>query len=84
MLRRTLWFAAAAVPAGAAGWGILTLLGGVAEGAFPVDGKPGAIITMLIAGFAMAVVYAVLLWVTRNPELRAFGEPILRRLRRAR
>ena len=84
VLRRTLWFAAAAVPAGAVGWGILTLLGGVGQGAFPVDGRPGAITTMVIAGAAMAIVYAVLLWVTRNPELRAFGEPLLRRLRRAR
>ena len=84
VLRRVLWFAAAAVPAGAVGWGILTLLGGVSEGAFPVDGKPGAIVTMIVAGAAMAIVYAALLWVTRNPELRAFGEPILRRLRRAR
>ncbi len=84
VLRRTLWFAAAAVPAGAVGWGILTLLGGVGRGAFPVDGRPGAITTMVIAGAAMAIVYAVLLWVTRNPELRAFGEPLLRRLRRAR
>ena len=84
VLRSTLWFAAAALPAGAVGWLILTLLGGVGRGAFPVDGKPGAIITMLIAGAAMALVYAVVLWVSRNPELRAFGEPLIRRLRRAR
>ena len=84
VLRSTLWFAAAALPAGAIGWLILALLGGVGRGAFPVDGKPGAIITMLIAGAAMALVYAVVLWVSRNPELRAFGEPLIRRLRRAR
>jgi len=84
VLRRTLWFAAAAVPAGAAGWGILSLLGGVSEGAFPVDGRPGAIVTMVLAGTVMAVVYGAVLWLTRNPELRAAGEPVLARLRRTR
>jgi len=84
VVRRTLWFAAAALPAGAAGWGILTLLGGVSEGAFPVDGRPGAIVTMLLAGTVMAIVYGAVLWMTRNPELRAIGEPLLARLRRTR
>ena len=39
---------------------------------------------MVVAGAAMAVVYATVLWVTRNPELRAFGDPLVRRLRRTR
>ena len=82
--RRTLWFVGAAVPAGAVGWGILTLLGGVSKGAFPVDGRAGAIVTMVVAGASMAVVYAAVLWVTKNPEIRAAGEPLVARLRRAR
>ena len=72
------------MPAGAVGWGTLSLLGGVSQGAFPVDGKPGAIVTMIVAGAVMALVYATVLWFTRNPEMRAFGEPLLRRLGRAR
>src|SRR5690606_25823155 len=34
--RRALWFLAAAVVSGAAGAGVLWLLGGIGEGAFPV------------------------------------------------
>ena len=79
---QALWFAAAAVPAGAVGWGILQLLGGVAAGAFPVADRFGAIVSMIIAGLGMAVVYFGLLWLTRNPELRAFGQPLLDRIRR--
>jgi putative peptidoglycan lipid II flippase len=82
VLVQALWFVAAAVPAGAVGWGILQLLGGVGPEAFPVVGRPEAIASMAVAGSAMAVVYFGLLWLTRNPELRAFGEPVINRLRR--
>lgn len=84
VLRQVLWFLAAAVVAGAVGAGVLGALGGIGAGAFPVADKLTGILSMLIAGAAMAVVYAAVLWITRNPELRSFGEPILRRLRRAR
>ena len=84
VLRQVLWFLAAALVAGAVGVGVLAALGGVGPGAFPVANKGTGILSMVIAGAVMAVVYALLLWITRNPELRAFGEPILRRLRRAR
>ena len=77
-----LWFLAAAIPAGAVGWGILQLLGGVGADAFPVTNRLDAIVSMLVAGFSMAVVYFGLLWVTRNPELRSFGQPIITRIRR--
>jgi putative peptidoglycan lipid II flippase len=39
---------------------------------------------MALAGGAMAVVYLGVLWLTRNPELRSFAEPVIARLRRAR
>ena len=81
---RALWFAGAAVPAGAVGWGILQLLGGVAAGAFPVADRFGSIVSMLVAGLGMATVYFGLLWLTRNPELRAFGQPLLDRIHRKR
>jgi len=84
VLRQVLWFLAAALVAGAVGAGVLALLGGVGPGGFPVGNRFTGILSMIIAGAVMAVVYAVLLWVTRNPELRAFGEPLVRRLRRAR
>lgn len=82
VVRQALWFFAAALPAGAAGWGILQLLGGVGPGAFPVTNRLDAILSMLFAGLVMAIVYFGLLWLTRNPELRAFGQPIIDRLRR--
>ncbi|CAN5175170.1 N/A [soil metagenome] len=84
VLRQVLWFLAAAFVAAAAGAAVLFGLGGVGPGGFPVDGKFSGILSMVIAGSVMAAVYAALLWITRNPELRAFGEPLLRRLRRAR
>jgi putative peptidoglycan lipid II flippase len=84
VLRQVLWFLAAALIAAAAGVGVLFGLGGVGPGGFPVENRLTGILSMVIAGAVMAVVYAVLLWVTRNPEFRAFGEPVLRRVRRAR
>lgn len=84
VLRQVLWFLAAGLVAGAVGAGVLVLLGGVGADSFVVSNRFTGILSMVIAGSVMAVVYAVLLWVTRNPELRAFGEPLIRRLRRAR
>ena len=78
---QALWFLAAAIPAGAVGWGILQLLGGVGPGAFPVTNRLDAILSMAAAGTAMAVIYFGALWLTRNPELRAFGEPLINKLR---
>ncbi len=83
VLRQVLWFLAAGLVAAAVGAGVLLLLGGVGAGSFAVENRLGGILSMVLAGAVMAVVYAVLLWVTRNPEIRSFGEPLLRRLRRA-
>jgi putative peptidoglycan lipid II flippase len=83
VLLQTLWFLAAAIPAGAVGWGILQLLGGVGADAFPVANRLNALASMAAAGAAMAVVYIGLLWLTRNPELRAFGQPLVDRMRRS-
>ena len=81
---QALWFVGASIPAAAVGIGVLVLLGGVDEGSLPVRGVGGGILAMVLAGGAMALVYATVLWVTRNPELRTFAEPLLARLRRAR
>lgn len=79
---RTLWFHGAMVPAAASGIGVLCLLGGVGEGAFPVSGIGGAIVSGVLAGTVMLVVYAAALAVSRNPEFLAFARPVLARLRR--
>jgi putative peptidoglycan lipid II flippase len=80
--RHALWYLGAAIPAAAAGIGVLALLGGVGPGAFPVSSIGAGILTMVVAGSVMAAVYVLVLWVTRNPELRAAAAPVLRRLRR--
>ena len=82
VLRRALWFIGAAIPAAGVGWAILQLLGGVGPDAFPVSNRLDAILSMLAAGLTMAVVYFGLLWFTRNPELRTFGQPFIDRIRR--
>lgn len=79
---QALWYLGAALPAGAVGIGILHLLGGTAAGSFAVSGILGGIVTMTVVGGAMAIVYAGLLWITRNPELRAAIDPIVARLSR--
>ena len=79
---RGLWFLGAAAVAAAAGWGVLHLLGGVGDGAFPVSGPLPAIASMAVAGLTMAVIYLAVLWLTRNPELRSFVQPLLARVRR--
>jgi putative peptidoglycan lipid II flippase len=61
---------------------VLVLLGGIGDGAFPVSGPVGGVVSMAVAGASMALVYLGILWLTRNPELRAFATPITARLRR--
>lgn len=80
--RQTLWFILAAVPAAAAGLGVLAALGWVGDGAFPVSGIVGGIVSMALAGGAMALVYFGVLALFRNEELRSFSAPIMARLRR--
>lgn len=80
--RHALWYLAAALPAAAAGIGALWLLGGIADGAFPVSSIGGGLVSMAVSGTVMAVVYAAVLWLTRNPEFRATVDPIAARLRR--
>lgn len=49
---------------------------------FPIAGWFPAIVSMVLAGTAMAVVYFGILWVMKVPELRAMAAPLLRRLGR--
>ncbi|WP_236553547.1 murein biosynthesis integral membrane protein MurJ [Rathayibacter sp. VKM Ac-2803] len=72
----------AAVPAGAAGFGVLVLLGGTRPGGFAVSGYLEPLVSMAAIGTAMAFVYFGVLWVLKVPELRAMAAPLLRRLGR--
>jgi len=81
--RRAGWFALAALPAAAAGIGVIALLGGVGDGAFPVASKIGGIATMAAAGSVMLAVYCGILLATKNPEFLSFARPILSRVRRS-
>ena len=80
--RQALWFVLAALPAAAAGLGILFALGGLGAGAFPVSGILGGIVSMVLAGAGMAVVYFAVLALAKNEEFRSAAAPILARLRR--
>jgi putative peptidoglycan lipid II flippase len=66
-----------------AGLAILLALGGFTDGGFAIASRVGAIITMLIIGTVMAVLYFGILWMLRSPELRGFAAPLIARLRRA-
>ena len=70
LLGQLLWFIAAMIPAAAAGLGMLQLLGGTGDGAFPVTGFVGPAIAMVVVGITMLAVYAAVLLVTRNPAVR--------------
>jgi putative peptidoglycan lipid II flippase len=82
--RQALWFVIAALPAAAAGLGILFALGGLGAGAFPVSGILGGIVSMVVAGAGMAIVYFAVLALAKNEEFRSAAAPILARLRRTR
>ena len=82
LVLRTLWFLAAMVPAAAAGFGILMLLGGLGAGSFVVSGFSGGFASIALAGTSMLIVYATTLAFTKNAEFFAFVRPILSRLRR--
>ncbi|GAA1211426.1 murein biosynthesis integral membrane protein MurJ [Rhodoglobus aureus] len=82
LVLRALWFLAAMVPAAAAGFGILMLLGGFGPGSFVVSGFAGGFASIALAGTGMLIVYAATLALTKNAEFFAFARPILSRLRR--
>jgi len=81
VVTRTLQYLGAAVVAGGVGIGVVLALGGYADGGFGSSTRIGGLLTMAVAGLAMGIVYAGILWVARNPELRAFIDPIRSRFR---
>lgn len=72
----------AAVPAAAAGFGLLLAFGGLHEGGFAVASKLGAAASMVAVGLAMAVVYFGVLLVLRNRELLSFTATVRDRVGR--
>jgi len=83
VLRRYVQFIVASIPAAVVGVLIVWLLGAFTAG-FGSATPFGGIVTLAVAGGAMAVVYAVALKLMHNPELEAFAGPIMRRLGRSR
>lgn len=62
-------FFGAGVPAGATGWWVQELLGGIGPGSFPVATVLSATASIFVTGFAMALVYLLVLWLLRVPEV---------------
>jgi len=83
VFRQTAWFALATLPSAAVGLAILFAFGGFGPGAFPVS-PFGSVVSMAIAGSAMALVYVAVLAIVRNEELTAALAPIVARIRRGR
>lgn len=67
VLAQLAWFSAAMLPAAGAGIGVLVLLGGTGDGAYPVSGFIPAAVSMAVVGVVMLLVYAAVLAMTRNP-----------------
>lgn len=79
---RYLKYFALSIVSGLGGAAFLVLLGGFSASGFAQAGRGEAILSMAIVGLLMAVIYAVLLAITRDPEFAAVVKPVLRRLRR--
>ncbi|MFD1715133.1 murein biosynthesis integral membrane protein MurJ [Amnibacterium flavum] len=71
----------ATVPAAIVGYFVLLGLGGLTAGGFAVDSVVGAIVSMIAIGAAMGVVYLLLLWLLRSPDLRLAIDIVARRRR---
>ena len=72
-------FFLAGLVSAALGYLALAYLGGVGEGAFPVDRVITSIISATLVGLVMLASYLGLLWLLRVPELRELT-PLVRRL----
>lgn len=69
--RRFVVFGLVAIPACAAGVGVLALMGGFEAGGFPTAGRLEGIVATAIVGAAAILVFFAVLAATRAPELRA-------------
>lgn len=81
---RHVQYMAYAIPAGAAGFGVVQLLGGYVDGGFGTATKLNGVLTCAAAGVVMAIVYFGVLYLTRNPDFRATVHIVLAKLGRRR
>ncbi len=65
-----------------AGAGFLVILGGVGQGAFPVRGIVGAVVSSAVVGVVMLIVYTGILALLRSRDLETGIAPILDRIAR--
>ena len=79
---RHVQYLAYALVAGAAGFGVVWLMGGYVDGGFGTFSKPAGALTCAVAGIVMAAIYFGLLYLTRNPDFRSTVELVLARFRR--
>lgn len=82
VLRRHTQYLAAGLVAGAAGFVVLALLGGLRSGGFAVAHAGSAIVSIGAIGAVMAAVYVALLMAMHNPELRVVVGTVMTRFRR--
>ncbi|RKR75839.1 murein biosynthesis integral membrane protein MurJ [Frondihabitans australicus] len=61
---------------------VVSAMGGYDPDGFGLSGRIPAILTVIVGGAVMALVYFVLLTLARIPELSAMTRPVFRRLRR--
>ena len=78
---RHLQYLAYALPAAAAGAGVVWALGGYTEGGFGAHNWVGSLTTCMSAGVAMALIYFGLLYLTRNPDFRATVDIVMGKFR---
>lgn len=79
---RYLQYLVLSLVAGAAGLGVLILLGGYSAAGFAQSGRLEALISISLVGLVMAAVYFTLLTIFRNPELATVTGPLWKRIRR--
>ncbi|MCW4385796.1 murein biosynthesis integral membrane protein MurJ [Salinibacterium sp. SYSU T00001] len=82
LVRHAEYLLAAGV-ASAVGAGVLLLLGGLSADGFALANAVTAIVTMAAVGVPMAIVYAGVLALLRNPDLLLVRDLVLRRIRRS-
>jgi putative peptidoglycan lipid II flippase len=79
LVRRFAVYALAAIPAAAAGTGVLALFGGFAGNGFATAGRVEGLVTTAAVGAASILVYFGVLAATRAPELRGIVALLRRR-----
>ena len=84
VLRRHVQYLVFALAAGAVGFGVLVLLGGLSPTGFAVSGLAPAFVSIAADGLVMSIVYFGLLAVFRNPELATVTSTLTARFRRGR